>query len=217
MMARLTRKDMQQQTRQRLLAAAEREIIQHGIQSASIRNISESAGYSLGAFYSNFVSKEAMLQELMELRIREEIQAFRQIVTEARENDTIEMLALISAWLKTMLENISPTLGLEFQIYANRNPPFKQKFDKVKTKRQLELAEVLKTLFSRKGLLPTMDPLQMATGFAALWSGLAVQGDVPWAKPFEQVFLTFLGALLDNATPVEEVGEALENSDMKSQ
>lgn len=53
----------------------------------------------MGAFYSNFAGKDAMLQELMELRIRGEIQTFRQIVTETGE-DTKDMLELISASLK---------------------------------------------------------------------------------------------------------------------
>lgn len=68
----------------------------------------------MGAFYSNFAGKDAMLQELMELRIREEIQTFRQIVTETGE-DTKDMLELISASLKKLV-NVSPNIGLEFQI-----------------------------------------------------------------------------------------------------
>lgn len=77
--------------------------------------------------------------------------------------------------------------------------------------RQLEFADVLKTLFARRRLVPKMDPLQMATGFAALWSGFAVQGDVSWAKPFDQVFLVFLRALLDNSIPVEEGDGSVES------
>lgn len=97
-----------------------------------------------------------------------------------------------------------PTLAWNFKFNANRNPSFKERLDKVKVQRQLEFADVLKTLFARRRLVPKIDPLQMATGFAALWSGFAVQGDVSWAKPFDQVFLVFLRALLDNSIPVEE-------------
>lgn len=202
-MTRLTRKDMQQQTRERLLAAAEREIARLGIQAASIRNIAESAGYSLGAFYSNFENKEAMLQELMALHMREEIRVFRDIVARTKEDSTDEMLAKISGWLKKVQENKnSAALGFEFQIYANRNPLFKKRFDEAKEKRQAELAEGLATLFNRRGLVPKIDPLQMAIGFAALWSGFTIQGSVSWAKPVDEVMLVLLKALLDNATPV---------------
>ena len=81
-MPRLTRKDMQQQTRARLLTAAEEEIVRKGIKDASIWDIAEKAEYSLGAFYSNFASKEMMLCELVELHMREEIQVFRKITAE---------------------------------------------------------------------------------------------------------------------------------------
>ncbi|MBV8548479.1 MAG: TetR family transcriptional regulator, partial [Alphaproteobacteria bacterium] len=52
----LTREDLQKQTRKRLLLAAQKEIVKKGVSEASIRDIAKAAGYTMGAFYSNFAS-----------------------------------------------------------------------------------------------------------------------------------------------------------------
>ncbi len=203
-MPRLSRKDMQQQTRQRLLAAAQDEIMRKGIADASIRDIAEAAGYSLGAFYSNFDSKETMLRELVEVHMREEIRVFREITAKSKNGIKGEVWDNISAWLKNLQNNKSlSALTFELQMYANRNSKFRSKFNKAKAHRMQELAVGLKTLFSGHGLEPKIDYFQMAVGFAALWDGFAIQGTVPGAKPVDQVILLFLKAFLDSSTHVK--------------
>ena len=44
-------------TRRRLIEAAERLFVRKGFDEASVEEISETAGYSRGAFYSNFDNK----------------------------------------------------------------------------------------------------------------------------------------------------------------
>lgn len=56
--ARLTRIQQKQRTRDRLLSAASRVIARRGLGGASVDEISEQAGFSSGAFYSNFESKD---------------------------------------------------------------------------------------------------------------------------------------------------------------
>lgn len=67
---RLTRVQQQEQTRQRLLQAAMEVFADHGFDGASIDAITERAGYSRGAFYSNFNSKAELLVALSEQRMR---------------------------------------------------------------------------------------------------------------------------------------------------
>src|SRR5208337_5227354 len=55
---RLTRRESKEVTRTRLVEAAERLFIRKGFDDASVDEISETAGYSRGAFYSNFDDKE---------------------------------------------------------------------------------------------------------------------------------------------------------------
>src|SRR5256885_14555703 len=62
---RLSRDDSREQTTQRLLDAAEKLIVKKGLEAASVENIAAAAGYTRGAFYSNFSSKDDLFIELL--------------------------------------------------------------------------------------------------------------------------------------------------------
>jgi AcrR family transcriptional regulator len=66
---RLTRAERQAQTRQDLLDAAARVFVRRGLQGSSVQEISAEAGYTRGAFYSNFKSKEELFVELLHQRV----------------------------------------------------------------------------------------------------------------------------------------------------
>src|SRR6476661_10603064 len=62
---RLTREQSRDQTRQRLLDAALTAFMNKGFGVTSVEDIAAAAGYSRGAFYSNFGSKSELLLELL--------------------------------------------------------------------------------------------------------------------------------------------------------
>lgn len=66
---RLTRAERQAQTRQELLDAAARVFIRRGFTGSSVEEISAEAGYTRGAFYSNFRSKNELFVELLHDRV----------------------------------------------------------------------------------------------------------------------------------------------------
>lgn len=66
---RLTRAERQAQTREELLDAAARVFVRRGFQGSSVEEISADAGYTRGAFYSNFSSKDEVLVELLRERV----------------------------------------------------------------------------------------------------------------------------------------------------
>lgn len=69
MRARLTRAERQAQTRQELLDAAALVFVRRGFHGSSVEEISAEAGYTRGAFYSNFKSKDEVLVELLRDRV----------------------------------------------------------------------------------------------------------------------------------------------------
>jgi AcrR family transcriptional regulator len=99
---RLTRAERQQQTRQALLDAAARVFVKRGLQGSSVEEISAEAGYTRGAFYSNFKSKEELFVELLNDRVYARYTAMYEegIVDPKRAptlRETGEMLAAIQA------------------------------------------------------------------------------------------------------------------------
>lgn len=57
---RLSRVEMQEETRRALLDAALALFIERGVEATSIEHVTAHAGYTRGAFYSNFTSKEEL-------------------------------------------------------------------------------------------------------------------------------------------------------------
>jgi AcrR family transcriptional regulator len=66
---RLTRQERQAQTRAALLDAAARVFVRRGLQGSSVEEIAAEAGFTRGAFYSNFESKEQLFVELLHERV----------------------------------------------------------------------------------------------------------------------------------------------------
>ena len=63
---RLTREEARHRTRRAILDAAQALFTEHGYRGASLDDIAETAGYSKGAVYSNWPSKEALFLELLD-------------------------------------------------------------------------------------------------------------------------------------------------------
>jgi AcrR family transcriptional regulator len=97
---RLTRAERQAQTRQELLDAAARVFVKRGFTGSSVEEISAEAGYTRGAFYSNFRSKNELFVELLHDRVYARYTEMTQEGLQGRTptlRETGEMLAAIQA------------------------------------------------------------------------------------------------------------------------
>ena len=201
-MPRLNRKEMQQQTRQRLLEAAEGEIARRGIEAASLRDIAEAAGYSLGAVYSNFNSKEDLLRELLATHMQKEMDLIREALSDNESESPAESLAKLEALLRAMRKDeVLSGLIVEFHLHANRNPTFRQEFYESKNQRLSVLADGLSSLLRRFGVELSIEPQSLAQGFSALWVGFAIQGNEGGGDRAEEVTMFLFDALLSKASP----------------
>jgi AcrR family transcriptional regulator len=80
---RLTRAESKALTRQRLLEAAGELVAAQGFAATSIEEIAEAAGYTIGAIYSNFGSKEALILALLEEHMSASMAELAQVFDEA--------------------------------------------------------------------------------------------------------------------------------------
>ena len=205
-MPRLSREESQQLTRQKLIDAAEAEILRCGIYEASIRRICDSAGYTLGAFYSNFGDKNELLMEVVEVQIQREFDSLKRMLTTAASLKKEAVLSEIARWLKELQKNeIYTSLLLEFEVYGSHNPGFKKRYMGHKERWHASVAEALELLFKGQKLRPQIPPIQMAVGLAALWTGFAIEGRVSTdVGTADKLIMVFLDALLKSANPVRE-------------
>jgi AcrR family transcriptional regulator len=116
------RKERQEQTRRRLLAAAGRVFARHGYDGASVPAIAEEAGVSTGAIYSNFSGKEELFLELLR-QVAVAGAAQRRDHLEEQTEPADALGAMTRDWVDTVdREPDTVRLMMEFWLYAVRRP-----------------------------------------------------------------------------------------------
>ena len=118
---RESRQERRERTRAELLAAARRAFLREGFHGASLDAIAEEAGYTKGAFYSNFASKDDVLVAVLEEHFRDRAEAYESLVSSA---ETIEDAygAVARFWHDANeREPEWSRLVIEFMAHASRN------------------------------------------------------------------------------------------------
>jgi len=122
----LSRKEKQAKTRSALLSSAAKLICRKGISHASVEDVATDAGYTKGAFYANFKSKEELFLVMLDQRYAAELERLEAGLPgegapaeEVRESaeDFIRFVRTDPQW---------PRLYFEFVTYAARNPEFRE-------------------------------------------------------------------------------------------
>jgi AcrR family transcriptional regulator len=194
---RKTREQSRLETRERLIVAAHAAIRRDGIGGLSLRRLCEEAGYSQGAFYSNFVGRDDLLLVLMERHVLAEVETLRRLVQVTQGKVLDDVLALVAARLADLAKETEwSLLAIELQLHAQRDARFAEAYNAAKISYHAEFALLVDEILQRHNLVSAMPPLQIAIGLYALWSGLAVQATVPGAGPRDEIFLAFLRAII---------------------
>lgn len=126
---RLTREQSRDQTRQRLLDAAQSIFITKGFVAASVEDIAEQAGYTRGAFYSNFGSKSELLLQLLR-RDHEHVMAEMRAIFEQEGASRAQMEESVLRHYSTHYrENDCFLLWMEAKLQAARDSQFRVGFN----------------------------------------------------------------------------------------
>lgn len=207
---RLTREESQERTRELLIEAARHAFARSGFGGTSVGDIAEGAGFSKGAFYSNFASKEELLLELLRRQKARVIENLRAIVEQ--EGDLHSILRLLGQQLMTDIEDADwALLAVELQLHAARSPSFATAYRDVHCEHREALAALIGGLFRRAGKRPPADVQDLASGFIALVQGLSLQHgsgpDAPRVSLIRSLVPLFAESLLIAAGPDETRGE----------
>jgi len=203
---RLTREESQALTRERLLESAAREIARHGA-SASVRDIAEAAGYSQGALYANFESKELLFLELLRRHMEKEAQELEALLGRA-DTHPGGALAALNSWLETMNSDRDwSVLSMELQMCASRDPGFAAHYDRLFAQHRAAMGRLAERLFAEIGREPPAPPVEIAGALMALTHGLVLQRRPrPQGSPDPagQMIKLILKGLFEISQPVAE-------------
>jgi AcrR family transcriptional regulator len=194
---RLSREETQAQTRERLLRSARKEVANKGA-AASVRDIAEAAGYSQGALYANFGSKEGLLLELMRRHMQEEAATLTAILGGA-EGDAEVALSGLESWAGSLHADADwAALAIELDLHARRSEAFAAEYREVQSAHSQALGRLLSRLFKLMGLVPPGDPVELAAGLMALAHGLALR-ETPASRNAGKTIMIFFRALIESA------------------
>lgn len=119
--SRTRQTDRTRATRRKLLDAAKRIFAQDGFEAARLEDIAAGAGYTRGAFYANFKSKEDIFFALLEEWVRERIEsvtnALRRQATPAEK-----LVALRTHYAELATDRRLVLISMEFKQFALRHP-----------------------------------------------------------------------------------------------
>ncbi len=151
-------------TRARLLDAAREVLAESGIQGATVEQICERAGFTRGAFYSNYASKDELVVDLFNREKERMVDALREAVdTELRHGDLGSIAQVLERF--TSVEPIDRTWFLvhqEFVIHAVRHRRIADVYVELWEKTHEEFAEIIEMACEGLGRRLTID-LQAAT------------------------------------------------------
>lgn len=172
---RLTRQESRLETRTRLLESAAQLFARGGYEGASVDLIAESAGYSKGAFYSNFESKEAIFLELLDTHKRREIETLAQLL--AQDIPASELLSLIRNHETGHGSDFDfGLLSAEFQLQACRDKTFAKTYASLHRTHRDIMAGLVAKLFAKLDRTPPRAPKDLADIIMGLTTGLSLQG-----------------------------------------
>jgi AcrR family transcriptional regulator len=117
---RLTRGESRDATRAKLIEAAEKIFIRFGFDASSVERIAEAAGFSRGAFYSNFQNKDELFVAVLNKRCLEISSALGEIFR--REPNVAKRLQAVRDWYVNQEQQKRwIVLETEFTLRAIRN------------------------------------------------------------------------------------------------
>ena len=191
-----TRRPPRAQTREELIDAAAHVFARRGFDGASVEAVAEEAGFSTGAVYSNFDSKQELFLSLYEERIQRRRRELSDAVVRAGGREA--GLASAAADVEQVFEADRDwfLLYFEFVLHAARNPSFARRFQLVRQEGLAQLAEGLTAGLEHAGVESSITARELAEVIRALTHGMALDrlvehdrgSDAPLGRVLELLF-----------------------------
>lgn len=171
---RLSRAEGKEKTHRALLGAAERCFLKLGYQGATLDAIAAEAGFTKGAVYWHFRSKDALFLELLAQGLKRNSGEADRILTMLSEKPE-RLDDELGQWIDQFdATNNVPLLALEMDMESRRNASFAALLDEVVVKQQGAVSGILARYFAIVGRDPSMPVDEMAKTIIALSRAVAL-------------------------------------------
>jgi AcrR family transcriptional regulator len=176
MTVRLSRAERREQTRQELVTAAEACFVSSGFHASSVDEVAERAGYTKGAVYSNFASKEDLFFAVYERRVE---RVLTEVVPGLRQAGAAHAFDWLATATIERRDRDDGWLAVFFEFWAHvlRHPELRERFAAIHARLLEPLAEGVRQLAEDRGLaLPAdLEASQVALAWNAMEIGLGLE------------------------------------------
>lgn len=192
-----TRLERQARTRASLLHAGEQAYLQRGFHGASAVEIARRAGFSTGALYSNFSSKEDLLLSVLDQRAAADVKRLATAVQSAESVE--EVVRGVSDWFATLLDDDPRwrALEVELSVAALGKPELAERLRLRQRTYAGDLAELLRRHAARFDASLPLDADTLSAALLGLGDGLSVHSvvdpEVDAVGVFRRTLIRLLG------------------------
>jgi AcrR family transcriptional regulator len=205
---RLTREESRAQTRDRLMDAAYEIVVRNGIEEASIEDIAEAAGFSRGAFYSNFETKEDLLCALLERETDKGQEELRTIMDQAAS--PAELIQKARAFYVNLGANSQKcTFALAVRLYSMRHPSVREQVNEMFRKDQEKIVRQVQAVYAVTGIEQPCSAEIVTFGLMAIAQGLCLTQVMDPAAISRESLPQILETLFDRISGLDAIQSAL--------
>src|SRR5215467_4843306 len=193
-MSRVRTRPTRDDTRDKLFEAAARVFEEQGIGGASIEAIAAAAGFTRGAFYSNFASKDELIIAMLEDHVEQSIRRSLDLLAKHKNlDDFLDALRSMDRSSQDPLGR-SPLLHMEMILFVARAEKRRPELAKRLRARRKLIADIVETTLKDSGRPAAVNPSWTAAVVLALEDGFRLHRLIdPETTPAD----SFLRALAD--------------------
>lgn len=181
---RKTRAETMLETRRRVLDAAAQVFAESGFSGSSVRDVAEAAGFTTGALYAHFATKEELFLAVLEDRYETKIAELTSLVDDSTNGDAA-LGALQQRFDRLRdAEGEWDLLATEFWLFAARNPGVRPKLAALHKRLRDGVARLIETQLAVYALDAPPDATAVAAAIIAIGDGIGIQARIdPGALP----------------------------------
>jgi AcrR family transcriptional regulator len=194
-MSRVRTRPTRDDTREKLFEAAARVFEEQGIGGASIEAIAAAAGFTRGAFYSNFKSRDELIIAMLENHVEQSIRRIHDLLAKHKSlADFIDALKTMDRSQQDPLGR-SPLLHMEMILFVARAEKRRPELAKRLRARRKLITDIIETTAKNSGRATILNPTWAGSVVLALEDGFRLHRLIdPETTPADS-FLRAIGDL----------------------
>jgi AcrR family transcriptional regulator len=197
MVERWTRERRLEHTRSLLLDAAEEVFAEKGFTTATLDDIAHAAGYTKGAIYKHFTTKEDLFLAVSDRYWRRYFDNFAEVMLTARQIGARELDDIAERWRQLSRDRGADhaALGHEFTLYLFRNPDARERVAAKRSEVVEKLGKFIVAGIDRLGGTLLIPPLTFAQILVATTDSVVLGSqldDLDLYRPVVQMYVSVI-------------------------